>query len=400
MGAAFAVAWVLVATKPETPAATKSERVYTVETMTVSIGDARPTLTVYGEIVARQDMELRARVPGPVVELGEGYRSGGTVDKGAMLVSIDRFRFEKDLAERRASAQEARARLDELLARMEAEAAMVAEDRLQAELSARDLARREQLSENVVSQKTLDDARVAASQTASQVIRAEQTISTLNAQISQQRAVIARMDAAVDRAQKDLDDSRLTAPFRAHVMDTSATVGTWLTAGQTIGRLIDIDSLEARLFLTDSQLGQIASSVDTALDHPVTLIWRMGDRTDIFDGRVRRMEGAVDADAGGVYVYAELDSLPGEVPLRAGAFVEAQLSGQLFSDAAIVPDRAVHTNDTVYVLEDGRLANRDITVLARDGANLVVSGNLVDGETLVITRLSEMAPGLRVQAGE
>lgn len=394
--AAGGLAWFLVATKPEPPANPPRERAYLVEAIPVAIADRRPTFTVYGEIVAAGETELRARVAAPVEKIGESFKVGAVAETGDLLVALDSFKYEKDLIEHRAALREARARLDELQARRDAEAAMIAEDRLQAELSRRDLDRRQRLGTDVVSEKALDDARIAASQAASRLIQAEQAVAALDAQIAQQQAVIARMEAAVSRAERDLAETEIRAPFRAHVVSVAAAAGSWVSVGQAVGRLNDIDSLEARLFLSESQFGQLIGADDDLRDRPVTLIWRVGERTEILDARIRRVDGAFEAETGGVHVYAELDGLPPGLPLRAGAFIEARLEGRLYRDAARIPDRALHDGDTVYVVDDGRLAARRIDVLAHDRDRILVRGDLAHGEAIVVTRLAEMAPGLKV----
>ena len=59
-----AVFW-LKATKPETPSQASLERVWTVETVPVIFGDIHPSLTLFGEVVAGREVELRALVAGP-----------------------------------------------------------------------------------------------------------------------------------------------------------------------------------------------------------------------------------------------------------------------------------------------------------------------------------------------
>ena len=136
-----------------------------------------------------------------------------------VLVAIDPFTYEKDLIERRASAREARARLAELAARRDAESALLGEDRHQLAISQRDLERRQQLVGGAVSEKALDESRAALSRAQGQVLQRGQQIRALAAQSDQQSAVIERLDAASDRAERALADTQLTAPFAGLTSD-------------------------------------------------------------------------------------------------------------------------------------------------------------------------------------
>ena len=62
-----------------------------------------------------------------------------------------------------------------------------------------------------------------------------------------------------------------------------------------------------------------------------------------------------------------------------------------------VPESAVHGGNRVFVLNEGRLAERAVTVLAQDGTSLVITGDLSNGDELVTTRIPEIASGLKAR---
>ena len=50
----------------------------------------------------------------------------------------------------------------------------------------------------------------------------------------------------------------------------------------------------------------------------------------------------------------------------------------------------------VYVIEDGRLTKRQMTIVGRDGDNVLLRGDLRAGEMVSITRFAEIGPGTAV----
>ncbi len=300
------------------------------------------------------------------------------------------------MIERRASAREARARLAELGARRDAESALLAEDRRQLAISQRDLERRQQLVGGAVSEKALDDSRAAVSRAQGQVLQREQQIRTLAAQRDQQSAVIERLDAASDRAERALADTRLTAPFAGYLTDIATELGERLMPGDRIGKLIDSDRLEAELFLSDAQF---ARAFDPASGRPfgrATVIWRAGDRDHVFDAEIERIASEIDAAVGGIHVYARILGLAPSVPLRPGAFIEARLAERLYTDVARLPATVLHDGNTVYAVVAGRLEPRAVTVIGHDTESVLLRGALVAGEAILITRLTEVGPGVKV----
>ncbi len=395
IAAAIAVAALLRATKPETPAGAPHERTWMVETVPVVFTDVQPELRLFGAVVAGREVALRALVAGQVIETAANFTEGGFVRQGALLVAIDPFAFDQDLVERRAEAREARARLDELGARADAEQAMLAEDRRQLDISQRDVARREQLVGGAVSEKTLDDARAAHSRAQNQVIQGEREVNALTAQNAQQRAVIERLDAVVARAERDLADTRLRAPFDGYLADIDAARGQRLNRGDRVARLIDSGRLEARVYLSDAQFATLDPDTTKAPDR-ATVIWRVGERAHVFDAEIDRIASEIDPAIGGIHVYARILGAGPEVPLRPGAFIEMRLADRPYSKVAQLPESTLHGGDTVYAVVEGRLAARTVHVLGYNRENVLVRGELKAGEPIVTTRLTEIGPGVKV----
>ena len=135
--------FVLANTAPQVSPSDPVEQIWPVSAETVTIQDFRPQLSLYGEVIAERPAELRSSVAGDVVGLGEGFANGAHVQAGDLLVEIDRFDYEQDLAEQQAALDEARARLDELTARVAMEADTLVRNREVLEIWQRELNRRD-----------------------------------------------------------------------------------------------------------------------------------------------------------------------------------------------------------------------------------------------------------------
>ena len=94
--------YTLWASKPEPVRRPAPEKTWVVETMNVRFGDETPALKLFGEVVAGRKVDLRPLVAGRIVDVGENFLEGGVVRKGDLLVAIDPFDYEADVAEREA----------------------------------------------------------------------------------------------------------------------------------------------------------------------------------------------------------------------------------------------------------------------------------------------------------
>jgi RND family efflux transporter MFP subunit len=380
--------------EPSAPA----ERVWLVSAQRVEIADVQPDIELFGDIVAGRQVELRAFVAGPVLEVGPALVEGGIVRRGELILRIDPFDYQAVLDERRALLSEARARLKEFTARYQADQAVLERHTEQLALTARSRQRSEQLrARGTVSEKSLDDAKLAHSRQEQLVVSGRSNVTAQSARIEQQRAAISRLEVGVRRARRDLARSRVTAPFDGFVFDTAAQVGKRISVNDRIARLVDAGRLEASIHLSDRQYGRLAGDPRGAVGRPVSVNWQAGERTFEFVAVVDRVSARIDAASGGVDLYARLSGTGVEQPLRPGAFVSLRLPDQVYAAVARVSESALYQGGLVYAVVEGRLEPRQVEVVARVGNEVLLRGELETGDQVLTTRLSEVGPGVKVE---
>lgn len=351
----------LMITRPRlTPVATP-ERVWPVEAVAIEFGPVQPELQLFGEIVSDRRSELRPQVSGRVIEMGPNLHEGGQVEAGELLLRIDPFDYETALSEQRSLLREARARLDKLR---------------------RDLARTQDLyQQNNVSEQALDDAALA---------------------VVEQEALVEQRAIGLRRAERDLADTRLVAPFAGVLANVKADIGAEFSdfGNALVAELIDTSRLEVRFSLTNAQFGRLGGSGEPLPGRSVQVSWQVGTQTIEYPARIERVGAEVKAATGGVDVYAAIDSAGQQTSLRPGAFVSVRLADRTYHDVARIPERALYGEGTVYVVEDERMSPRRVQVLGYSGSDLIVAAagqpTLRDGDLVITTQLREGGAGARV----
>jgi RND family efflux transporter MFP subunit len=266
-------------------------------------------------------------------------------------------------------------------------------------LRQRDLERAERLkARGTISDKGLDEARLALNQQSLAFVTRRSMVKAEAARLEQQKAAIDRLRVGVRRAERDLEQARLEAPFDGFLLDVSAHAGKRLSVNDRVARLIDSDRLEARIHLSDAQYGRLLA-VDGrgVIGRDAAVTWRVGAEALTFRARIERVAGRVDPASGGVALYARIAGAGSDTPLRPGAFVSVRIADRRYDDVARLPESALQGDDSVYVVKDGRLQARQVAVVARDGTALLVRGELVSGDRVVTTRFPEIGPGALVE---
>ncbi|MEX2616552.1 MAG: efflux RND transporter periplasmic adaptor subunit [Alphaproteobacteria bacterium] len=388
--------YALIGSKPEPVRNAVQERSWVVETVPARIADIQPDLKLFGEVVAGRKVELRPLVAGRIVAVGDNFRDGGIVRRADLLVAIDPFEYRAAVAETTAQLEEAQARLREIRAEYEGVKAQLPHDRTQRDIRRRDVARREKLrGSGASSDKALDDARLALSQAEQELADRERAIATWQAKVAQQEATVARMEVALRRAQRDLEETRLLAPFDGFVLDVEAAIGKRLGTGDRVATVIDSSRLEVRFNIGNAQFS--ALNADGGFrGRKARVYWRGGDPANPLEAWLVREGSEIQADSGGVSLYASLLNIGPDTSLRPGAFVRIEMPGPEYRDVVRLPESALHGDDTVYVVVDDRLAARRTEVVARLGSDVVLRGGLADGEAVLVTRFPEVGAGVLV----
>lgn len=360
-GATIALIFLLMATRPRLEVTVAPERTWYVDVTVAEHRTRQPQLNLFGEVVAGRRSELRPAVAGDMIAIGENFREGGMVRKGELLVQIDPFDYETGLAEQRSMLKESEVRL---------------------EMLRRDLARAKDLFQaDNVSEQFLDGAEL---------------------DVAQQEAIVEQREIGVRRAERDLQETRLVAPFDGVVHNVNAAIGKNFSGfgADNVGELIDTSQIEVRFTMSNAQYGRLLESSEPIVGRPATIHWEIGDSRFEYRAVVRRVGGEITSTTGGVEAYAVIEQDGNEILLRPGAFVHVLLPDTAFDNAIVAPDTALYDDDLVYIVVDERLAPRTVRVLGYTGNEVLLrsSGDppLRDGDQIVTTQLREAGPGSRV----
>jgi len=398
LAAAYGGYQYMKATKPEPAKQAKTERAFPVRAETVSFGNYQPTLTLFGSTVAGRQVDLRALVSGRVVATSPALREGGIVAKGDELLQIDELDYVTALEEWKAQLAETQARAAELKASRASDEASLAFSRKQLELAKADLSRAQPLArDGTVSARTVDDRRQVVLQREQAADQLANAINVWNARISQQKAIAERMASTIRRAEQRLVETDLTAPFDAYLTDVGAQVGRMVGVNDKVATLIDRNWIEARFALTDKQYGRIVAAEGSLEGRKADVHWSLGDTKFRYDARIERVGAQIDSGTGGVELFARILDPSKPTPLRPGAFVSVQLPDTEFAGVARLPATALYEGDTVYVIKDGRLDPRKVTIAAGADADLLVRGDIKEGERVLTSRISTPGGGVLVK---
>lgn len=333
-----------------------------VETVTVQRGTYAPELVVLGNVQAAQEIMLSPRISGQVTELSPTFVPGGMVAQGDWLLQIDPADFENSLSVSYSELQQAQASL-------------------RIEQGRQSLAKKEL----ALLEGTIDETNRA-------LVLREPQIESIQAQVDAAKA-------AVQRAQLDLQRTRLVAPFDAQILSRSVNVGSQVSPGSSLARLVGIGEYWVTASVPVRSLQWIQFPKSDGVGSQVTLLdadsWPAGTHRT---AQVARMIGALDQQTRLarvlVVVNDPLGLRTGAPPLIIDTLVECRIQGRPISNVIKIRREYVHENDTVWVMAQEKLQIRTTEVVFRDAGHAYIRNGLNDGDQVVTTNLATVAEGI------
>jgi len=343
-----------------------------VEAIRPAISRERFTIEAQGTVQPKTRTTVVSEVSGPIVWMSDAFIAGGLFEAGEDLARIDPSDYEAALLAAEAELAAARATLADEQARSDA---------------AREDFRR-----------LYDDAR------------APSDLALRLPQVARAEAEVQAREAAVMRARRDLERTRIRLPYDGMVVDRNTDLGQYVTPGTTLGVAFATDVAEIRLPMSDRDLSFLDlpnRAEREGFRRPVTLTATVAGRDASWPATLVRTEGVVDENTRLTYVVAEIrdpyalepDSQQPALPV--GTYVNAAVPGRSAEGLVIVPTEAVHGGNQVYVADaDDQLQVLTVDVVRRTPDRIYIDNGIGPDDRIVTTAIPAPVPGLNLRVRE
>jgi len=397
------------------------EPAHSVYTTQIQMQNIAPAVKGYGHVVAKNKWQGITEVSGKVIYKNERLQRGTFINAGVELLRIDPASYALNLTT-------AQANLDNI--HSEVEKLDIEEQRLthSYQVESKTLALEEkEYQRNIKLNKKGTISASSLEQQERVVYNTQLQLNDLKAQVNQlparQKALqaqIAQAQSQIDQAQLDLENTIITMPFNGRIIDVSAELQQFVSAGTSLILAHDVSKLEVEAKMPTSQLSRLIHSLkqdrdvldnlnavpDIAIANLTARITLRNSSSEThWQGKVTRILGEIDSRLGtaGLVVEANFDFLefikrndPNDSPIISGMFVEVTVNGQA-QPQLTVPLAALHNNRLYLVDEGNRLQLQTVDVLfIRDQVAAIKADGLQAGQQVVLSDIIPVANGLKL----
>jgi RND family efflux transporter MFP subunit len=371
----FAMVRLIQSTEPTAQRVTASKKgAMLVETTQVEKGTYRPQISVMGLVQPSETLSLRSRVEGAVIQLSDLFEVGSFVNKGEWLLKLDPEDYQNAVAIALSGLHQA-------------------ESELLLEKGQREVAKNEYA--------LMREVQAIPVENASLILREPQWLAA--------NAGVEAAQALLDQARIELSRTELGVPFDAQILSRNVSLGSLVSEGQEIARLVGIDRYWVTASVPIDKLSMIEipgpqggpSSNATVrnraswqpglyrLGKVASLIGSLDDRT-----RLAQLNISVEDP------LALQETNSGKPALMIGSLLQVMIEGREIADVIRLDRSFLRENDTVWIMEDGKLRISSVNVVFRDEQFAYIRSGLESGDEVVTTGLSAVIDGAPLRKNE
>ncbi|MGB3774069.1 MAG: efflux RND transporter periplasmic adaptor subunit [Leeuwenhoekiella sp.] len=344
-----------------------------VEVVPVAMGDFKPSIQATGTVLAVEDIVLRPRVTGQIVYRSPSFVPGGFVKEGDVLLKIDASDYANTVELRKGELMQTQTNLATEMGRQK--------------IAEQDLA--------LIGGDTLSEEDEA-------LVLREPQLQAVKANINSAKA-------AVSQAQLNLSRTTIRSPFDANIISQMVSTGSQVAPGDDLGRLVGADFYWVEVSVPVSKLKWLSfpeTEKDTGTVATITNKTGWG-ANETRQGYVDKQIGALDGQTRLARVLvkvpdplSKLEENKGKPKLLIGSFVEVDMEATVLDDVIKLDRDYIRTNNTVWVMNDGKLQIREVDVLLTDAESGYISNGLKDKDQVVMTNLSTVAEGIELRQSD
>lgn len=200
-----------------------------------------------------------------------------------------------------------------------------------------------------------------------------------------------RARAAVRLAEARLEKTDIVAPFAGIAGLRQVSVGDYVSAGDDLMNLVDIEPIKVEFSIPERYL----SALETGQTARITAD---AFPTRAFEGRVYAIDPQIDPAGRSIHIRARVPNE--DRVLRPGLFVRVKLQLARRENALVVPEQAIVPRGQdryVFKVENGKAVLTEVTIGQRRYGRVEIVEGLTAGDTVVTAGQLKIRDGAPVQ---
>jgi len=213
-------------------------------------------------------------------------------------------------------------------------------------------------------------------------------------QVRSLRASLQQRRAAVELAQKKLNDAIIRSPIGGSVSERLVQPGEFIRENTPVVTIVQMSTLKLKTAIQEKYAAQMRPGLAAEFR-----VESMPD--EVFRGRLAYVSPAVDQATRTFPVEILVDN--SDRRLKPGFFAKGNILTRTDENVLALPDAAISTlagDSSVFIVNQNKVTKQPVTLGARSGNLVEIVTGIKGDEMLATTSLSELADGVAVAIGK
>lgn len=322
-------------------------------------------ITAWGTVIPARETLLRPQVSGKVVKINPAVIPGSFVEKGELLLQIERKDYELAL------------------------------ERARAEVTRREYERKVEQGRQIVAKREWE------------MLNAESNASELEKELALRKPQLANAEAALKAAQADLEAAELnlqrtsiTAPFNALVLTREAELGELVSSQDRLITLVDSDEYWIRVSMPEDRLSRLSFPSKNEAGASVDIFC---DNGRIKEGRILRLLGNLEDSGKMARILIQINdpleknNPESNPPILLGSFLKVAIHGKNAENVYKIPSDSLRNGSFVWTTgKENTLRVHEVDIVWKNPEYTFVRNGFTEDEKLITSVLTAPVEGMKL----
>ena len=370
-----------------------------------------PIIKSFGRISPKYTLQGIAEVNGKIVYRHPELETGRLIKKGTLVLQIEPLQYELKVAQAAANLQASQVQLTRITQEQENANASLDIEQLRFTLIDQEYQRKESLNnKNLISSSELDNQKQLLLTQRNLIQELSNVLSLLPADRKVLEAQINVNQAELENAQRELDNTRFILPFDARIAEVNIEKLQAVSTNEVLfeAHQLGVVEVKAELSLKDANI-LINSIGESSISDPLASIEKLNFNAEIemnigkralqWPAKLTRVADNINPEQATIAFYLEVmqdsdrQGLVNKQLLSKGMFVTANIEG-FSAEQFVVPEKALRGNNIYIMDKQQKLQIIDVEILFRNRLGVAISGDINEGDLLVLNDLIPAVPGM------
>ena len=200
---------------------------------------------------------------------------------------------------------------------------------------------------------------------------------------------IEKAKSQLEISKKNLANTKYRAPFQGKIANNTIDIGSEIIRGRLLAKLVNTEILEVKFFVGETAFTELGT-IEDIKGKNIRVFWNKSRYKNKYSATITRIDSVIDQQSAGLNMYAVLERIEDDDPIRPGAFVEITVEGKEITKSFLLPETAIYEESYVYILENGKPIEVEVEIKGNIKNKTLITGNLKNNDKVITTRLNNI----------